>query len=281
MAAQTIPLLQSGQINHEDLAPLCYLKYLLDGTDHLATYDHIVVDEGQDLNLLEYVVLSRLSRNLSFTIMGDIFQGIQAGRGLESWQSLLREVFGEARSRYFEINYSYRSAKEVVDLFNLVMPDGRAKAIPVYEIGRQPAIRRAASDADGIDRLVAGISEFKQLGCKSIGVLTKDEAASEAIFQALKDIYPDLTDVNLIAGVAAGYKGGITVAPILLAKGLEFDGVIVWNASDREFREEYLDAKLLYVALSRAMYYLTVLYQGRLTPLLRKLVVKKGINETV
>jgi len=53
-----------------------------------------------------------------------------------------------------------------------------------------------------------------------------------------------------------------------LAKGLEFDGVIMWNASDKEFKNNSFDAKLLYVALSRPLYYLHILYRGNLTPLL-------------
>ncbi|MDF2499862.1 MAG: helD 2 [Anaerosporomusa subterranea] len=269
LAAHTLPLLQQGEIEREDLAPLCYLKYLIDGTDHMEKYDHIVIDEGQDLSLLEYMVLRRLSRNMSFTIMGDMFQGIHAGRGLESWQALLKEVFGEARSHYYEVNYSYRSAKEIVDLFNKVMPDGRSKAIPVYEIGRQPQIVRAASTVDGIRRLAAAITEFKELGCQSIGIISRQESDSEEIYAALKLSNPELSDLHLITNTAASYHGGVTIAPVLLAKGLEFDGVLIWNASDKEFSSDYLDAKLLYVALSRAMYYLKIFYQGRLTPLLR------------
>jgi DNA helicase-2/ATP-dependent DNA helicase PcrA len=269
LAAHTLPILRQDKLERDDLAPLCCLKYLIDGIDHMDKYDHIVVDEGQDLSLLEYMVLRRLSRNMSFTIMGDIFQGIHAGRGLESWQDLLKEVFGEDRSHYYEVNYSYRSAKEIVDLFNKVMPDGRSKAIPVYEIGRRPQIVRAATKTDSMRRLAAAITEFKQLGCQSIGIVTRQENDSKEIFDALKLSSPELSNVNLITNTAVSYHGGVTIAPILLAKGLEFDGVLIWNASDKEFSSDYLDAKLLYVALSRAMYYLKVFYQGRLTPLLR------------
>ncbi len=270
LTAHTLPLLQQGEIEREDLAPLCYLQILLDGIEHMEKYDHIVVDEGQDLSLLEYMVLSRLSRNMSFTIMGDMLQGIHAGRGLESWQTLLKEVFATVRSHYFEVNYSYRSAKEIVDLFNQVMPSGRSQAIPVYEIGRQPQIIRAASAIDATRRLAAAISEFKQLGCRSIGVIARRESDCMEIYEALQGTQPEINDLHLITNAAAGYQGGVTIAPVLLAKGLEFDGVLIWNASDTEFGADYLDAKLLYVALSRAMYYLKIFYQDRLTPLLRK-----------
>ena len=268
LLAHTTAILAVEQIERDDLAPLCYLKYLLDGLSHVEKFDHIAVDEGQDINVLEYIILSRLSRNSSFTIMGDMSQAIHTDRGLTSWQQLLKEVFAEAKYRYFEVNFSYRSAKEIVDLFNKVLPSGRSKAIPVYEIGRQPSLEQMASTPAALKRICEIIEEYQQLGCKSIGILTKSESASQQLYTALQTTAPQLTNLNLITGDVFTYHGGITIAPILLAKGLEFDGVIIYNASDKQFTADAHDAKLLYVALSRAMYYLHILHQGKLTPLL-------------
>ncbi|HMM21711.1 MAG TPA: UvrD-helicase domain-containing protein [Selenomonadales bacterium] len=268
LAAHSLPVLAADQVEPEDLAPLCYLKLLLDGFVHMDKYDHIVVDEGQDLSLMEYIILLRLSSNSSFTVMGDMGQGIHSHRGLDSWQSLLGEAFGQAKSRYFEVNHSYRSAKEIVDLFNQVLPAGRSKAIPVYEIGRPPVIEKMASEAAGRQRLLAAVKEFQRLGCKSLGVLTRWEQDSCALYDGLKKDAPDLANLHLIAGDAARYHGGITVAPVALAKGLEFDAVVLWDASRECFSAEHQSAKLLYVALSRAMYYLLVLYRGEISPLL-------------
>lgn len=270
IASHSLAILQDGQIEQEDLAPLCCFKSLIDGLDHIEKFDHIVVDEGQDLNLLEYQILRRLSRNTSFTIMGDMLQGIYAQRGLDSWQVLLKEVFGDDKWRYHEVNYSYRSAKEIVDFFNRVMPEGRTRAIPVYEIGFAPLLESADSDLDGLHKLAKRLDEYVQKGCKSIGILTREEQDAEKVCEGLKRVAPHLSSINLVTRSTAAYQGGITVAPVMLAKGLEFDGVVLWNASDKEFSTDPYDAKLLYVALSRAMYYLTVFYQGRLTPLLRE-----------
>ncbi|MDF2570387.1 MAG: helD 2 [Sporomusa sp.] len=269
LSSHTHEILEAGLIERDDLAPLCYLKLLLDGFTHVDKFDHIAVDEGQDINLLEYIVLSRLSRNTSFTIMGDMSQAIHTDRGLTSWQSLLKEVFDEAKCRYYEVNFSYRSAKEIVDLFNKVIPSGRSKAVPVYEIGRQPVIEQATSAMAALTRTIEIIEEFQKLGCKSVGILTKLETDSQKLYEGLQAVAPHLTNLNVITAETLSYHGGITVAPILQAKGLEFDGVIIWNASDKKFTSDFYDAKLLYVALSRAMYYLHILHQGKLTPLLK------------
>lgn len=269
LLTHTLANLEAGQMERDDLAPLCYLKYLIDGFRHMGKFDHIAIDEGQDINLLEYRVLSLLSRNSSFTIMGDMSQAIHTDRGLTSWQSLLKEIFDKAKCRYYEVNFSYRSAKEIVDLFNKVLPSSRSKAVPVYEIGRKPVIEAAASASVAVKRLIEVVEEFQALGCKSVGILTKLETESQKLYQVLETAAPQLTNLNVITNGVASYHGGVTVAPILLAKGLEFDGVILWNASERKFSTEYQDAKLLYVALSRAMYYLHIFHQGKLTPLLR------------
>jgi len=264
-----LDILGEGEVEREDLAPLCYLKYLLDGINHIPKFEHIVVDEAQDLNAMEFTILRLLSRNSSFTIMGDMSQGINSYRSIESWQVLLKDVFHDVKSIYREVNHSYRSAREIVECFNSVMPSGHSLAIPVYEIGTKPVIEQVASNQHAMVVIVEAIKKFKSLECKSIGIITKQEKESLLIYEALdpKTFAPD--SIHLITSDTVTYQGGISILPVALAKGLEFDGVIIWNASSIDFRDNNFDHKLLYVALSRALYYLHILYRGNLTPLLQ------------
>ncbi|MDU2063486.1 MAG: UvrD-helicase domain-containing protein [Sporomusaceae bacterium] len=269
----TLTTLGAGELDREDLAPLAYLALLLDGWRQVDKYDHIVIDEAQDLNAFEFVVLKQLSTNGSFTIMGDLSQGIHSYRSIGSWNVLLKEVFGQDRTVYREILYSYRSAKEIVDLFNRVMPSGHSKAIPVYEIGRNPTAERIHSVAQGAASLMKRLSDLVQKGVKSIGIITKLESEATLLYEELKQqkCFSDLAlPVHLITGEAASYQGAISLVPVSLAKGLEFDSVILWNASLESYKNTPLDSRLLYVALSRAMHDLHIMYQGTLTPLLRK-----------
>jgi len=269
IAQYSLGILSEGKVEKEDLAPICYLKYLLDGVNHITKFEHIVVDEAQDLNGLEFTILRLLSRNSSFTIMGDMSQGINSYRSIDSWQVLMKDVFSDVKSIYREVNHSYRSAREIVECFNSVMPSGHSLAIPVYEIGHKPVIEQVATDQDAIRGIIEAIKKFKSLECKSIGIITKLERESLFIYEALTPDTFSIDDINLITTETLTYQGGISILPVTLAKGLEFDGVIIWNASDKDFRENNFDHKLLYVALSRALYYLHILYRGNLTPLLR------------
>ena len=269
IAAYSLDILDNGKVEREDLAPLCYLKYLLDGFHHIEKFEHIVVDEAQDLNALEFTVLRLLSKNSSFTIMGDISQGITAYRSIASWQVLMKDIFFDVKSIYREVNYSYRSAREIVECFNKVMPREHSRAIPVYEIGHKPIIQQVMNSLEGLLAILEVIKKFESKECKSIGIITKLDKESLMIYNALHQQSFSIGKLNLITEETITYKGGISVLPITLAKGLEFDGVIIWNASDKDFKSNNFDAKLLYVALSRALYYLHILHRGNVTPLLR------------
>jgi DNA helicase-2/ATP-dependent DNA helicase PcrA len=110
-------------------------------------------------------------------------------------------------------------------------------------------------------------------GAKSIGIITKLEEDAVSVHKQLLSaarLAKIDQPIHLIIDQTASYQGGISVLPVSLAKGLEFDGVIIWNASDTEFKATPFDARLLYVALSRAMHNLHIMYQGNLTPLLGK-----------
>jgi len=266
----SLTILGEGKVERDDLAPLCYLKHLLDGLSHVTKFEHIVVDEAQDLNALEFSILRLLSRNSSFTIMGDMSQGISSYRSIDNWQVLMKDVFGDVKSIYREVNYSYRSAREIVECFNRVMPKGQTPAIPVYEIGYQPVIQPMKNNQDAFAAIKEALTLFKSRDCKSIGIITKQSGDSLLIYTALSQDATMTDKVHLITNQTATYHGGISILPVTLAKGLEFDAVLIWNASDVEFKDNNFDAKLLYVALSRALYYLHILYRGTLTPLLQR-----------
>lgn len=271
--SHSLAVLDSRQIERDDLAPLAYLSQLVDGWSHITKFDHIVVDEAQDLNPLEFAVLKRLSANGSFTVMGDLSQGIHSYRSIGSWNVILKEVFADARAVYREILYSYRSAKEIIDVFNRVMPQGYSRAIPVYEIGCKPTAEKILTPQQGISRLVLMLQTFLERGAKSVGIITKLEREAKELYDRLSQAAAAANldcPLHLVCGQGATYQGGISVLPVSLAKGLEFDGVIIANASASRFTADPVDARLLYVALSRAMHQLHIMYQGQLTPLLTK-----------
>ncbi len=252
-------------VHRQDLAPLCLLKLFLDG--FAGKYQHIVVDEAQDLSPLEFATLKLLCRN-SFTILGDLAQGIAATTGLEDWQVLQQQVFTGLPLKYYELKQSYRSTKQIVEFANGVLPPELPRGIPVYRQGDLPRVEGTASMAATAGRVQERVEFYLQQGCKSVAIIVKTAAEANQAYSLLEQAGRP-GEFTLISENSASLPAGVTVLTIALAKGLEFDAVIVWNASAERFKALPLDAKQLFVALSRPLHYLHVFYTGELTPLLQ------------
>lgn len=279
-AQYTLKILGSGCVEREDLAALCYIKYMTDGTGSRHKYAHIFVDEAQDLSPLEFVVLKLVSENNSMTIMGDMNQGINSHRGIDNWEELINNIYSELKPQYFEILNSYRSTKEIVEFSNKLIPKNLPKAKPVARNGEKPTIEKVSSYKDGINKVIKMIKYYQNNGCQSIGILAKKERECRTIYSALTKLGDGFENINLIDDTTDKYNGGISIVPIVLSKGLEFDAVILWNASDENFSDTDFDLKILYVAVTRPMHYLHILYKGNITAHLKGFVCENtGSNK--
>jgi DNA helicase-2/ATP-dependent DNA helicase PcrA len=108
----------------------------------------------------------------------------------------------------------------------------------------------AANQKDCAVLIQKEIASAREAGHRSVAVIAKTEAECKTLQTALPVIYPIITERE------AEYEGGIIIIPVYLAKGLEFDAVIIANAS--RYTSEPLDVKLLYIAMTRALHRLTV-----------------------
>jgi len=275
-AQYTLKILGSGCVEREDLAALCYIKYMTDGIGSGHKYAHIFVDEAQDLSPLEFVVLKLVSENNSMTIMGDMNQGINSHRGIDNWEELINNIYSELKPQYFEILSSYRSTKEIVEFSNKLIPKNLPKAKPVARNGEKPTIEKVSSYKDGINKVIKMIKYYQNNGCQSIGILAKKERECRTIYSALTKLGDGFENINLIDDTTDKYNGGISIVPIVLSKGLEFDAVILWNASDENFSDTDFDLKILYVAVTRPMHYLHILYKGNITAHLKGFVCENA-----
>lgn len=260
-------VLASGSVEEEDLAPLAYLKLKLGGVSEKLRFKHLVIDEGQDLTAFELKVLAELAGHDSFTIVGDISQSILPGRGLRDWRDTSYSFTTPAQKA--TLSLSYRTTAEIVLFSNEVLNHrllrGQA-AKPVLRSGELPYLYQHS----GLDEQTAVIAEILSTAgaeYRNIAVITRNPLEAEVVHSRL---------------VAAGlkchllrdddeYEAGVKVIPVQLAKGLEFDVVVIADAGAAHYPEQELDAKLLYVALTRPMHRLYVLYSGTLTPILKNL----------
>ncbi|CAM4358619.1 HelD family protein [Saccharibacillus endophyticus] len=255
--------LKEGRIREEDLPALLYLHQLLNGIEGIERFDHIVIDEAQDFSPLQVSVLDRFVRGHSFTILGDLSQGIHAYKGVHAWEEM-SDLFGKEETSYHALTRSYRSTMEIIGFANVILSGGVSNAIeavPVFRSGNKVrmidfGIETEAADVQAAAKAIRALWGREH---KTVSVLTRTQEQASALHAALQPEFPEL---NLIDGSMTQYEGGLSVLPLHLSKGLEFDAVIIADAGRRNYGDSEWDAKMLYVGCTRALHELWVLHGG-------------------
>jgi len=266
----TASTLKSGWLEIEDIAPIIYLKFIIYGIDEKIPVRHVVIDEAQDFSAFQIYVLKNIIKDSSFTILGDLNQGIHSFRGIQDWDELTRVVFSDRKNDFLTLEQSYRTTVEIMDAANIVIDKIKSREVskgrPVIRHGEDVRIRPMTGRKEIIGSIIKDIDEFSSLSYKSIAIICKTLKECKEVHAAMSKY---INDVMLITGKEDEYRTGIVVLPACLAKGLEFDAVVIYNADSTGYTEDELDIKLLYVAMTRPLHRLYIYHTGELTPLLR------------
>ena len=115
--------LKKNVVREEDLPALLYFHCLLNDISSEQRFDHIVIDEAQDFSPFQVAVLDLFVRGHSFTILGDLSQGIHAYSGVHAWEEM-SSLFKEEETAYFALTRSYRSTMEIIEFANGILEKG-------------------------------------------------------------------------------------------------------------------------------------------------------------
>lgn len=238
-----------------------YLKMLLTGEcERDARY--VMLDEVQDYTVAQLMVLARYFPNAHFLLLGDQHQAINEGTATFDD---VRRVFAELRGKVDECRLmtSYRSSPEITALFTgLLEEDERIKTSSVHRPGIQPRIEAFAGTDEYLQAVRAVVDEALEADGLTAIVVNSWEAMkwlSSRLDERVKVLH---SDEELPAT-------GVILLDLPLAKGLEFDHVVVPDATGKSYPDTPLARRRLYTALSRATHKVTVLAHGELTPLLK------------
>ena len=257
--ADTLKAIQTKTFGYEDLPALIYLNLKLNGYQGYDEYIHVVIDEAQDYGLFHFQVLKDLFKNSTFSIFGDLAQSIYSYQSIHDWESVMYQVFDE-KAELLKLEKSYRTTAEIMDAANLVSKwfgFGDAKA--VLRHGNSVCVYQMDLENAGC-KIQERIGKFLESGFHSIAIICKDEKEAEALSKVLKI---SQVEHHVISSKNTKYDGGICLVSSYLAKGLEFDAVIIYDVDRYDVKSE-LDMKLLYVAMTRALHELDVTYQKEL-----------------
>ncbi len=249
----------------EDLPPLVEIgrRILPLGSTDIR---HTVVDEAQDFSPFMMHLLQKHSGNDSFTLVGDVLQGIYGAQGIGDWQSFNTGNF-HCQGQICYLATSYRSTREIMQLAKRVLTNsgllGKTAFQAVPRQGEEPQMTRAQG-WEKIQQIAYTIKDWEEKGYKNIALICKTDGEAKKIYKQLKSHL----SVNLLRPEQTLYQGGVVVISLAMAKGLEFDGVIIPSADKEAFPNEPFYAKLFYVACTRALHQLKIFYDGEVTLLL-------------
>ena len=252
---------EDKKLYFEDIGPIIYLNYKLNHNDIYDQIKHVVIDEAQDYNEFTFYALKKILKNSTFSIYGDLAQSLYPYRSLSNWEEIKNHVFND-NLEIIQLKKSYRTSIEIMNEANKINRGlNLYEAVPVIRHGDKVEYIKNNNDHDikkALDKLID-----KKLN--SIAIIVKSNDEGIELYNKLSNKYK----INLINEDNLDFVNGICIITSSLSKGLEFDGVIISNASESNYNSNnVLDSKLLYVSMTRAIHNLIVLYNNELNKFL-------------
>jgi DNA helicase IV len=214
-------------------------------------FGHIVVDEAQDLSPMQLRMLARRARGHSMTVLGDLAQATgPASPG--SWMETLASLGRPANAEHAELTIGYRLPGAILDLANQLLPYAAPAVAPARsarEDGDPPDFHAFAPD-----ELVPAVVEHALVLAKemaTVAVIAADDRV-DTLERALEDRGVILAEPGEVSP-----EHPLVVVPAALAKGLEFDAVIVVEPTEIAALGSH-GIRLLFVALTRAVQHLAI-----------------------
>lgn len=242
---------KNRMLEYADMAPLAYLHLALDGNKTQTHIRHLLIDEMQDYSPIQYKVIQKLYPCRK-TILGDASQSVNPYGS--STAAMIQKAF--TTGEVMKLCKSYRSTFEITSLAQKIQANNELE--PIMRHGEQPEIfpfKNAEEETTGIVNLV---SDFRNSGYTSLGIICKTETQAKALAQKLQ-VHTD--NISFLSSLSSAYTKGIVVTSAHMAKGLEFDEVIVPQADNQNYHST-IDKSMLYVAVTRAMHKITLTYSG-------------------
>lgn len=243
------------QLKYDDLLPLMYIYFEMNGYPKNNSIRHIIIDEAQDYSLLQFYMLKKIFYTASFTVLGDIHQTINPYYIYDNLNDV-NSIF-ENKGKYIELNKTYRSSQKIIEFTNQIL--GLDNVCSVRKDNAIPVTMRSVPKEQAVNQIMQDIEFMRENGIKRIAIITKNNAETSELYDKLKD---QLDDINIIQQNAKAGIGNMVILPSYISKGLEFDGVIAYTDENHEYQEK--DKYLFYVVCTRAQHNLTVYNQKTL-----------------
>lgn len=256
IAEYTRENLQSGRLYYDDAIAAAYLYLNLYGTGEYRNIRQVVIDEAQDYYPLQYVIFRILFPNGKFTILGDIHQTLGKNETLSLYEHI-QEILEKKKSTLVTLNKSFRCTNEILK-FSQQFLERELDVESFNRSGDQPEIVSADSHEELLEKIIQEVSVCREKGLETICLICKTQKNAARLYEDLKS----RITVQLRTDQNPESLKGTFLMPVCLAKGLEFDAVIVCDG-DAETYSDPDDKNLLYVECTRALHRLSLMSEGK------------------
>ncbi len=250
---ELLKLKKGSTYEWSDVYAFLYFKMKLEGIQPDKKIKHLVIDEMQDYSVVQYQVLKTLYP-CPKTILGDINQSVNpfSSSNLE----VLEKVFPGAES--MTMLKSYRSTYEITEFTKRISENVNVEALERH--GEEPQIIACKNKDTELETIKKLITDFNSGEYNSLGIITKTQKQANALHESLKTLFK----INLLNAVSVSFGNGIVITTAHLAKGLEFDQVIVPYCTEKNYVSNP-DRQMLYVACTRTMHRLYLTHVGKVS----------------
>ncbi len=239
--------MSNDTLEYSDVFPLIYCKIRLEGIKAFDHVKHLLVDEMQDYTPVQYSVLSRLFA-CKKTILGDVNQRVNPFSA--STADSIEQIFPQGD--VIILNRSYRSTMEITSFAQRIR--NNPNLLPMERHGEEPRVIGLDNNLDEIEEIKKIILEHYNSEYQSLGIICKTQDQAEYVYEAIKS-----HGIHLLTADSTSFKEGVIITTTHLAKGLEFDQVLLPFVSKRNYQKD-IDKSMLYIGCTRAMHKLTITF---------------------
>lgn len=261
-------IIKNTQINlgkeifmYEDSLPLTFLQLKLNKINNRKSIKQIVIDEVQDYYPLHFEIVNLLFPHSKYTILGDIYQTIEKHENITFFEKISK-ILNKRKSTLVVMNKSFRCTNEIMN-FSKRFLEINTKIESFNRVGECPQIYKFNNSNDLNKAIIGEIQFCKDKNYQSIGLLCKTENDAISLYNCLKEHI----DISLISIDTITDIKGVFILPLYMAKGLEFDAVLLCNVNKENYFTDD-DKKLLYIGCTRALHRLNLFCKGEISTLL-------------
>ncbi len=245
------------------------------GKEAPLAYEHVFIDEAQDLSPLELSVVVGAARSDNMTLAGDVAQRLMLDNGFSDWKRVM-QVLGLSHVQVEPLRVSYRSTQEILDFANDVLGHLRndegglanRHGVPVELFQFSHTGDAVGFLAESLRALVASEP------LASVAVIARTPEQAREYAEGL--IHAEVPNTRLIADQDFPFRAGVDVTDVRQVKGLEFDYVVLVETTTQSYPDDDESRHLLHIGASRAAHQLWIMTSDSPSTLLPRALCERG-----